>query len=161
MLAVFAGISMILATLVFGVFWGPWLALTRSMSEFGAEVFLAIVHRMDRNLAPAMTVLMPAALASITVVVVGSFPHHRSAFYLSLGALLSFALAAVVTMTVEVPIVARIRGWTVVSMPADWTAQRDRWMRFHLIRVGAGFLTLLLLVLVVAVVGVDQLPLHG
>ena len=43
-------VSITLCALLFGVFWVPWLALSRSMATFNAPVFLAIVARMDHNL---------------------------------------------------------------------------------------------------------------
>ena len=61
-------ISIVLSALVAGMFHGPWVALSRSMRSFTPEVFLAIVDRMNRNMAPVMTVLMPAALLSIIAV---------------------------------------------------------------------------------------------
>jgi hypothetical protein len=59
-------ISIVLSTLVTGVFWGPWVALSRSISTFAPEVFLAIVDRLSRNIAPVMTVLMPTALLRVS-----------------------------------------------------------------------------------------------
>ena len=35
------------------------------MKTFGPEVFLEIVDRMNRNMAPVMTVLMPGTMLSI------------------------------------------------------------------------------------------------
>jgi hypothetical protein len=58
-------ISIFLLALVTGVFWGPWLGLSRSIATFQPEVFLAIGHRMIRNLAPVMPILMPAAMLSV------------------------------------------------------------------------------------------------
>ena len=54
----------ILLTMVSGMYWGPWLALSRSMNTFAPEIFLAVVHRMNKNMAPLMTALMPVALLS-------------------------------------------------------------------------------------------------
>ena len=54
-------INIFLAALVTGVFWGPWLGLSRSIESFSPEVFLAIGQRMIGNLAPVMPILMPAA----------------------------------------------------------------------------------------------------
>ena len=69
-------ISIVLSTLVTGVFWGPWVALSRSISTFAPEVFLAIVNRLSRNIAPVMTVLMPAALLAIVPVLLMSYDAH-------------------------------------------------------------------------------------
>lgn len=70
-------ISIVLSTLVTGVFWGPWVALSRSISTFALEAFLAIVDRLSRNIAPVMTVLMPAALLSMVLVLFLSFSEDR------------------------------------------------------------------------------------
>jgi hypothetical protein len=57
-------VSIVLSALTLGVFWGPWIGLTRSISTFSGEIFLAVVHRMDRNLGCLMGVLMPVTLLS-------------------------------------------------------------------------------------------------
>jgi uncharacterized membrane protein len=144
-LAILDLVSILLSALVFGVYWGPWLALSRSMNTFDAEVFLAIVHRMDRNMGTIMTLLMPLALISIVPVLVIGHGERPQTFFITLAGLLFFVLAAVVTIAIEVPIVSRIRTWTIETIPAEWAQQRDRWMSFHRIRVGAGFLGLALL----------------
>jgi uncharacterized membrane protein len=146
MLPILDLVSIMLNALVFGVYWGPWLALSRSMRAFDQQVFLAIVHRMDRNMGTVMTVLMPISLLSIVPVLVIGHTERPQTFYLTLAGLLFFVLAAIVTIAIEVPIVSRIRTWSIDSMPADWTHQRDRWVSFHRIRVGSGFVGLTLLV---------------
>src|SRR5271170_7050965 len=73
-------ISIVLSALTAGMFHGPWIALSRSMRTFTPEVFLAIVDRMNRNMAPLMTVLMPAALLSIIPVLLLSCRSHPTTF---------------------------------------------------------------------------------
>jgi uncharacterized membrane protein len=139
-------ISIILSALVAGMFHGPWVALSRSMRTFTPEVFLAIVDRMNRNMAPAMTVLMPATILSIIPVLLLSYRMRPLTFYLSATAFALFVVALLVTVLVEVPIVEEIVTWKVSSLPSNWQQLRDRWMRFHIIRVVAGFASLVLLV---------------
>jgi hypothetical protein len=52
-------ISIVLSALTGGMFWGPQLALSLSISTFKPEDFLAVVHRMSPNMASVMTPLMP------------------------------------------------------------------------------------------------------
>lgn len=139
-------ISIVLLALMAGMFHGPWAALSRSMSTFTPEVFLAIVDRMNRNMAPVMTVLMPASLLSILPVLILSYHERPLTFALSATALVLFIVALLVTVLIEVPIVEEIATWTVPTLPADWQQLRDRWLRFHLIRVIAGLASLVLLV---------------
>jgi uncharacterized membrane protein len=136
-------VAIVLAALVVGVFWGPWLALSRSMAAFEAAVFLAIVHRMNRNLATPMTVLMPLGLASIVAVMFLTYDSGGSGgsggFWLASAALALFLVALLVTVLVEVPIVKTIATWTVETLPDDWRRHRDRWVSFHAVRVVTGF----------------------
>ncbi|MFG1690215.1 anthrone oxygenase family protein [Nonomuraea sp. NPDC049269] len=141
---VFELVSVLLSALVVGVFWGPWLALSRSMAHFEAAVFLAIAHRMNRNLATPMTVLMPLALTSIVPVLFLSY--GKQGFYLALVALALLVVALLVTVAVEVPIVKQIATWTVSTLPDDWQRLRDRWVSFHIVRVVAGIAGLAFLV---------------
>ena len=139
-------ISIVLAAMVAGMFHGPWIALSRSMSTFEPEVFLAIVDRMNRNMAPVMTVLMPAALLSIVPVLLLSYHERPLTFYLNAAAFALFIVALLVTVLVEVPIVEEIVTWTVSTLPPNWQQLRDRWTRFHIIRVIAGLASFVLLV---------------
>jgi uncharacterized membrane protein len=139
-------VSIVLSALVAGMFHGPWVALSRSMGRFTPEVFLAIVDRMNRNMAPVMTVLMPAALLSIIPVMLMSYHVRPLTFYLSAMAFALFIVAVLVTVVVEVPIVEEIVTWKVSTLPGNWREIRDRWMRFHVIRVIAGLGSVVLLV---------------
>jgi uncharacterized membrane protein len=120
-----------------GVFWGPWLALTRSISALSPEVFIVVVHRLDRNLGGIMGVLFPVTLLSIVPVAFLTVGQPVS-FALELVGLLLFVVALIVTAAVEVPIVKQIRSWTADAMPARWEQLRDRWVSFHLLRVIPG-----------------------
>jgi uncharacterized membrane protein len=140
-------ISIVLSAMVAGMFHGPWAALSRSMATFTPEVFLAIVDRMNRNMAPVMTVLMPASLLSIIPVLLLSYHDRPLTCYLSATAFALFIIALLVTVLVEVPIVEEIATWTVSTLPTNWRQLRDRWMRFHLIRVVTGLASLILLVI--------------
>jgi signal transduction histidine kinase len=136
--------AIVLTMLVVGVYWGPWLALTRSIATFEAPVFLAVVNRLNLNLATAMTVLLPLSLASILGVIVTTFGDWLS-FGLAVVAFLLMVVTLIVTLAIEVPIVQRIVTWSEQSMPDDWQAQRDRWVSFHLARVIPGLLAIVCL----------------
>jgi len=131
-------ISIVLSALVGGMYWGPWLALTRSMRTFKPEVFLDIVGRMNRNMESVMTILTPVTLISIVPVLFFSYQEQPRTFYLTLAGFALFVVALIVTMLIEVPIVKQIVTWTAGTLPGDWQRLRDRWVAFHSIRVTAG-----------------------
>ena len=139
-------VSTVLLALVGGMYWGPWLALTRSMATFEPDVFLAIVDRMSRNMAAVMTVLVPVGLLSTLPVLLLSYGSQTATFYLSSTSLALFLVTLLVTVLVEVPIVEQIETWTVPTLPANWQHLRDRWGAFHLLRVVPSIVGLLLLV---------------
>jgi len=138
-------VSIFLGALVAGMFVGPWAALSRSIATFEPEVCLAIVRRMDRNMAQVMRVLMPTALLSMVPVLVFSYGSEPRVFWLNAVGFGLFLVALVVTLAVEVPIVKQIVSWTVATLPSDWERLRDRWSAFHLVRIGAATVGLVLL----------------
>jgi uncharacterized membrane protein len=145
-LKIFELISITLAAVVGGMYWGPWLALTRSLKMFKPEVFLDVVDRLNRNMAPLMTALTPIALLSIIPVLFISYGNQPITFYLNFAGFALFVVALLVTTLIEVPIVKQVAMWTPETLPTNWQQLRDRWGSFHIIRVVAGIVGLALLV---------------
>jgi uncharacterized membrane protein len=139
-------LNILLSALVTGVFFGPWVGLTRSIATFGPQAFLAIGHRLNLNIGPLMTVLMPLALFSAVPTLILSFGARPATFTLTLAGLALYVVALLVTMIIEVPIAQRIRSWSEPTLPADWQRQRDRWASVHIVRVVSGIVGLALLV---------------
>jgi uncharacterized membrane protein len=138
-------ISILLSALVVGAFWGPWLALSRSVDTLPADVFIAVSQRMIRNMEPFMTALIPVSLLSIISVVYLSFNERPKTAYLSLAGF-SFFMAAVFVTVLQVSIVSQIKSWTVATLPDDWEELRDRWKKLHIFRVVMSISGLALLV---------------
>jgi uncharacterized membrane protein len=139
-------VSILLSALVGGMFWGPWVGLSRSIATFKPEVFLAIGHRMGRNFAAIMPILMPAALLAIVPVLLLARNVRPELFNLFLAGQSLFVLALLVTLVIEVPIVNQIRTWTPAALPDNWQQLRNRWAAFHVVRVVAAITGLALLV---------------
>lgn len=59
-LKTFELVSIVLSALVGGMYWGPWLALSRSLNTLKPEVFLDVVDRLNRNMAGLLTRLAVA-----------------------------------------------------------------------------------------------------
>jgi hypothetical protein len=131
-------VNIVLSAVVCGMYWGPWLALSRSIDTFKPEVFLDVVDRLNANMAGLMTVLTPVGLLSIVPVLVLSYSGRQATFFFNLAGFIAFLIALLVTVLIEVPIVRQITGWTVATLLANWTQLRDRWSSFHIVRVVAG-----------------------
>lgn len=138
-------VDILLSAVVAGMFLGPWVALTRSIGDFEPAVFLAILHRLNRDMAPVMTVLMPVSLLSAVPVLLLSYGEQPRTFYLTLAGLALFVVALLVTVLIEVPAVKEMTTWTGSALPAGWEQVRDRWGKFHLVRIAAALIGLALL----------------
>lgn len=145
-LKIFEILNLTLVAIVGGMYWGPWLALSRSLDKFEPSAFLAIVQRLNNNMASLMTFLSPLSLLTTAGVTVWYWLNSKwTSFYMGVAGLLLLALAVVVTVFIEVPIVKRIVTWTVEALPTDWQQLRDRWQRNHVSRVLSGLGGLILL----------------
>ena len=141
-LKIFELVSSMLVALVGGMYWGPWLALSRTFAALEPQVLLPVVRQMSRNMARIMTLLVPAALLSILPVTFLSFHAQPLIFLFSVLAFALLALTLLVTVLIEVPIVMQMEKWTAETLPADWQQLRDRWGAFHLARVVPALLSL-------------------
>jgi uncharacterized membrane protein len=145
-LRVWQFINIFLSALVAGVFFGPWLGLSRSIASFSPEAFLAIGKTFIANLGPVMPILMPAAILSTIPVLIVLYRRRAKAFWPTFLGSAFFVVALLITLLVEVPIDRQIADWTVESLPAGWEEIRDRWERFHVMRTFASLAGLALLI---------------
>ena len=145
-------LNIVLAAFVGGMYWGPWLALSRSLKTFEPSVFLPVVRKLNDNMATLMTVLSPLSLAVNAAAAICFFVDNRmTSFYLTVAGLVLFAVAVVITVTIEVPIVKQMMTWKESALPPDWEKRRDKWQRNHLWRVSASIAGLVLLIAAVLV----------
>ena len=147
LLRLFQLLNIVLLLLVSGMYWGPWLALTKSIATFEPDVFLAIVQRLNRNMEPLMTALLPVALLSTLPVLYLAHGARPLTFDLTLTGFVLFLVTLLVTGFVEVPIVKQIVTWTPSTLPDNWRQLRDRWSAFHYARIVPSLLGLVLILI--------------
>ena len=127
--------TIVLFSLVMGVFWGTWFSLSRTMDQLSGETFVAVGHEMIRNLGGPMAILMPLALLSALVTLALLRQGRQTvALWWVLAGFLLMAVALVITLAVEVPIDNQIQDWTAATLPGDWRSIQSRWELFHTIR---------------------------
>lgn len=125
-------VTLLLFSLVTGVFWGTWFSLSRSIAAITPGTFLEVGRLMMANLGGPMSVLMPAAVLSAIVLCVLLFRRRNTRGSLFAGAaLVLMVIAMIITLVVNVPIDRQIQSWTTATLPADWNAIRDRWEFYH------------------------------
>ena len=101
-------VTMSLFMLVAGVFWDTWFSLSRSIASITPAAFLEIGHTMIGNLGGPMSLLIPATILSMLVLVVGLYRRRdTNAFALAAAALGLLAVSTAITLSVNVPIDGR------------------------------------------------------
>src|SRR3954451_22358052 len=80
-------ITGLLLVLVTGVFWGTWFSLSRTMFELSPEIFITIGKEIIRNVAAPMSIIMPASIIGLLVLLIGSWRSKSLYFYCMLLAL--------------------------------------------------------------------------
>lgn len=127
-------ITGLLLVLISGVFWGTWFSLSRSMYELPAEMFLTIGKQIMQNVALTMSIIMPASILCLCILLIRSWKTKTVYFYCIFATLLLSVVALVITVGIEVPIDNKIRIWTVATIPSGWKNIREKWEVYHTIR---------------------------
>jgi uncharacterized membrane protein len=128
-------VTLLVFSLVAGVFWGTWFSLSRSMAEITLGTFLEVGRLMITNLGGPMSLLMPAAVLSAIVLCVLLFRRGETRANVFAGsALVLMVIAMGITLAVNVPIDRQIQSWTIAKLPSDWNAIRNRWEVYHGLR---------------------------
>ena len=154
--------TIVLFSLVMGVFWGTWFSLSRTMDQLSGETFVAVGHQMIRNLGGPMAILLPLALLSALVTLALLRPHrHAAAFWWLAAGFLLMAAALVITLAVEVPIDNQIQDWTAATLPADWRSIQSRWELWHTIRTFTSIAAVVTATISAAVAGRPNDPPSG
>jgi len=127
-------LALLLLGLVAGSMFGIWRGF--DFTTYTPATYVEVHQGSVRGL----NVLLPAmAMASIVLVLLlAVLARHRPAVWgLYLAAALAMVAAGLVTRFLNQPINARIMAWTPQAMPADWTALRDSWWHWHLVRLAS------------------------
>jgi uncharacterized membrane protein len=136
-------VTLLLFSLVTGVFWGTWFSLSRSLAMITPATFLEVGRLMIANLGGPMSLLMPAAILSAVALCVWLYRGRQVRATVFAGAaLILMVIALVITLAVNVPIDRLIQSWTSDTLPSDWTAIRDRWEYYHGLRTAVSLAAL-------------------
>lgn len=127
-------ITGVLLVLVTGIFWGTWFSLSRTMHGLPADIFITIGKEIMQNVAVPMSIIMPASLLGLTILLIWARKERTIYFYCILGTFILFIAALLITVTIEVPIDNQIKTWSPATIPANWEEIRDRWECFHTMR---------------------------
>lgn len=124
-------LNILLVALVAGSVFGIWLGY--NPAGLSATAYL----EQQQNAIRALNVLMPLLGAAGILLTLASAYLQRQSMGVASILILAAGLLIVgglVTRFGNQPINAVVIKWGADSMPADWTALRDKWWSFHLMR---------------------------
>jgi hypothetical protein len=123
--------ALMLVGLVAGATFGIWQGY--DPTGLSAAAFI----EMHQNAVRGLNVLLPALAltGAVLVTILALFSRKRRSILGLYVAALSFILAGgAVTRSINQPINAEVMTWTTETLPQTWTALRDRWWSWHVVR---------------------------
>ena len=140
---VIAFVDLMLAALLVGALFGVWLFL--NPKGLDASSYITVQQQAVRTMNSAMPALGAATiLVTIAAAMLGR--SDRPHLCLLLAAVAGFVAIGLITRFLNQPINAVVITWRVESPPSNWTALRDQWWRWHVIRLNLGLVALFLLI---------------
>ncbi len=136
-------LAILLISLVAGSTFGIWQGY--NPHSYSPATFVEVHQGAVRGL----NVLLPAiAMAGLALTVVLAFTSRGRPATLSLYviAIAGFIAGGMITRFANQPINAQVMTWTTDALPSDWTALRDTWWHWHVVRTVVSILTELALI---------------
>ena len=135
--------DLLLAGLLTGAIFGAFLI----MSPAGLDATTYVIQQ--QNGIRALNGIMPL-LGALTIILTLAAAFAASGDPLRMNLLFAAAAALIVvglfTRFLNQPINAVVMTWNANSPPADWTALRDAWWRWHLVRLVLGLASFSLII---------------
>lgn len=135
--------ALVLLGLVVGSMFGIWRGY--DVTTYSPATFIDVHQGAVRGLNTLLPALAAASL--VLVLILGAMARNRPAVLgLYVAAALAIIAGGIITRLLNQPINDQVMAWTSASIPADWTALRDRWWTWHQARLAATLGAQLLLI---------------
>jgi hypothetical protein len=138
-----------LALSLYAIWFGiaAYLVIAPCYDKLSAPTFIEWFQKIDPYMKVRARQLSVGQLL-LTISLIGLTLDRSSslAFWLTVAALVSSTVAAVIAVRGNVPQNRQMDQWSPAAPPADWERVRDRWLRYHSQRGAAetaGFLAML------------------
>ena len=124
----------VFAALATGGLMVNWIGLGRAMSRLSSATYVEFHQATNNTFNPYMPIVVVGALLGGIVLAILSPGIHSLSGELAMAGSVCYAGVLAIALLTDVPINKQIAHWSVQSPPADWTAIRARWIRFHIAR---------------------------
>jgi hypothetical protein len=125
-------LALLLISLVAGSVFGIWRGY--DLSAYTPSAFLEVHQGAVRGLNTLLPAMGAAALV-LTVLLAILSRTRPTVLWLYVGAAVLVAIAGAITRFANQPINEQVMTWTATTMPENWTALRDSWWGWHVMRL--------------------------
>ena len=140
-------VDLALVALLAGAMFGIWLGF--DPAGLSASTYVEQQQHAIRALNTAMPVLGAVCIV-LTALLAVLAKGDALGRYLLAASVACLLVAGAVTRLGNQPINAVVMTWSAQAPPVDWSALRDRWWHWHVVRTSAGILALSLLIVATA-----------
>jgi uncharacterized membrane protein len=100
-----------------------------------ASAYTAFHQASSRTFDPYMPIVVIGALVGgVALAVVLSPGLHSASGQLAMTGVVGYVAVMAISLATNVPINKHVAQWSIQDPPADWSAVRARWIRFHILR---------------------------
>lgn len=135
---VVSGGAQVLAILLVGLVAGSMFGIWRGyeVAAYTPATFIEVHQGAVRGLNALLPAMAMAGLA-LTVLLAVLARSRPWALGLYVVAALLIVAGGLITRLLNQPINEQVMGWTAATLPANWTAVRDTWWTWHVVRLAA------------------------
>jgi uncharacterized membrane protein len=123
-----------IAALATGGLMVNWIGLARAMSRLSALAYVEFHQATNHTFDPYMPIVVVGTILGGIVLAILSPGIHSLSGELAILGCLCYVAGLAISLSINVRINKQIERWSVKNPPADWSAVRTRWVRFHIVR---------------------------
>jgi len=124
----------LLAALATGGLMVNWIGLGRAMSRVSGSTYVEFHQATNHTFNPYMPIVVVGTIFGGFVLAILSQGIHSPSGELAIVGSVCYVAVLAIALSTDVRINKQIEQWSVQSPPENWSAVRQRWIRFHILR---------------------------
>jgi uncharacterized membrane protein len=124
----------IFAALATGALMVNWVGLGRAMSRLSASTYVEFHQATNHTFNPYMPIVVVGTIFGGFVLAILSQGIHSPSGELAIVGSVCYVAVLAIALSTDVRINKQIERWSVENPPENWSAVRERWIRFHILR---------------------------
>ncbi len=142
--AIIRFLDLLLVSLLVGTMFGVWLLF--NPVGLSPDFYVELHQHGIRTLNRPMPIL-GAVCTLLTIVLAILDKGNHAVCFMLVVAVVFLVVGGMITRFLNQPINSQVMTWSIQAPPSNWTELRDKWWRWHIVRMLAGIGALSLLIL--------------